>query len=104
MSKLGHLSLVKVLEEKNGKNEHVFQWPQSRSQSQFRLEKTKLPLRNSRDNIIVLITACNCEYAQGTCVRTRSPAFNARLFGIVLLITTVEVHCTVQYMHAQILS
>ena len=48
MSKLGHLSLVKVLEEKNGKNEHVFQWPRSRSRSQFRLEKTKLPLRNSR--------------------------------------------------------
>ena len=45
--------------------------------------------RNVAYNIIVLITACNCEYAQGTCVRTRSPAFNARFFGIVLLITTV---------------
>ena len=49
--------------------------------------------RNVAYNIIVLITACNCEYAQGTCVRTRSPAFNARFFGIVLLITTVCV-CT----------
>ena len=46
--------------------------------------------RNVAYNIIVLITACNCEYAQGTCVRTRSPAFNARFFGIVLLITTVH--------------
>ena len=40
-------------------------------------------------NVIVLITACNCEYTQGTCMRMRSPAFKARFFGIVLLITTV---------------
>ena len=59
MPKLGHLSLVKVLEEKNGKNEHVLQWPQSRSRSQFRLEKTKLPLRNSRANQIAELICVN---------------------------------------------
>ena len=40
-------------------------------------------------NMIVLITAYNCEYARGSCVRTRSPALNVRSFGIVLLISTV---------------
>ena len=43
--------------------------------------------------IIVLITACNCEYAH---VRTRAPAFGVHSFSLVLLISTV---CTVGDTH-----
>lgn len=41
-------------------------------------------------NVIVLITACNCEYARGLCVRTGSPVYNVRSFGTVLLFSTVD--------------
>ena len=50
-----------------------------------------LPLRKKLGAIIVLIPACNCEYAH---VRTWAPAFGARYYGIVLLIGTVYVYCS----------
>jgi len=78
-------------EVKNAATSHQIEWRQSVDDLRREMSVRVFAVtRNVAYNIIVLITACNCEYAQGTCVRTRSPAFNARFFGIVLLITTVH--------------